>query len=269
MRCLFVWMITALTGLGTAASLADDAVKPLKGEQLERFQKYAKSGRPIVAVRTASHAVQTGLEFDKEVLGGNSKSHHPVGSLTQINVKSNGKVHPVLEGVELTAVNDALYKNLGHAADIQVLLEGTIPGQPTEPLAWTREFKGGRIFYTSLGAQDTFQKLPNVEVGYVCDVDDSRLAVAAKNFGVPAGKAVNDLRRVLDDKSVDAVIVATPDHWHSLAAILACDAGKHVYAQGSQRTAASSTSTTKPSFPTRNKQCSSTPATANRATGGC
>ncbi len=39
------------------------------------------------------------------------------------------------------------------------------------------------------------------------------------------------MRRMLDDKSVDAVLVATPDHWHSPAAILACDAGKHVYVE--------------------------------------
>ncbi|MBI5758254.1 MAG: Gfo/Idh/MocA family oxidoreductase [Planctomycetales bacterium] len=86
---------------------------------------------------------------------------------------------------------------------------------------------GGR----GTGDAGQFQKLPNVEVAYVCDVDQSRLSSAAKTFGVAAGKAVNDLRRVLDDKSVDAVIVATPDHWHSLAAILACDAGKHVYVE--------------------------------------
>ena len=53
---------------------------------------------------------------------------------------------------------DALYKNEGHAADIQVLLTGSIPSQPTEALAWAREYKGGRVFYTSLGAQDTFAK---------------------------------------------------------------------------------------------------------------
>ena len=86
---------------------------------------------------------------------------------------------------------------------------------------------GGR----GMGDAGQFRKLPNVEVAYVCDVDESRLALAAKNFNVPAGQAVNDLRRVLDQKSVDAVIVATPDHWHSLASILACDAGKHVYVE--------------------------------------
>lgn len=129
----------------------------LKGEQLDQFQKYARSGKPIVAVRTASHAVQTWLEFDKEVLGGNYQSHHPVGLVTQIKVSPGAEKHPILDGVELSSVSDALYKNEGHAGDIQVLLSGSIPDQPSEAIAWTRELKGGRIFYTSLGAQDTFK----------------------------------------------------------------------------------------------------------------
>lgn len=130
----------------------------LKGEQLERFQRYARSGRPIVAVRTASHAVQSWLEFDREVLGGNYHGHHPVGPVTQIKVEAAAAGHPILAGVKLSTASDALYKNEGHAADIQVLLSGSIPGQPPEVIAWTREFKKGRLFYTSLGAQDTFKE---------------------------------------------------------------------------------------------------------------
>src|SRR5262245_44069857 len=74
----------------------------------------------------------------------------------------------------------------------------------------------------------------DVEVAYVCDVDQSRLAAAAKTaeeLSKKAPKAAKDLRQVLDDKAVDAVFIATPDHWHAPAAILALDAGKHVYVE--------------------------------------
>jgi len=76
-----------------------------------------------------------------------------------------------------------------------------------------------------------FKNTPNVEVAWVCDVDEGRRHKAMQDLGIAADKSVGDLRRILDDKSVDAVIVTTPDHWHSPAAILACDAGKHVYVE--------------------------------------
>jgi predicted dehydrogenase len=77
-------------------------------------------------------------------------------------------------------------------------------------------------------------KLPGAEVAYVCDVDSRNVALAAD--GVEAAqskrpKAVGDFRRILDDKAVDALIIAAPDHWHSPAAILACAAGKDVYVE--------------------------------------
>lgn len=76
-----------------------------------------------------------------------------------------------------------------------------------------------------------FRKTANVEVAYISDVDENRRANTAKNLDVKPEKAFADLRRILDDKSVDAVVIATPDHWHSIAAILACEAGKHVYVE--------------------------------------
>lgn len=76
-----------------------------------------------------------------------------------------------------------------------------------------------------------FKSTANVELVAVCDVDASRREAAAKNLGVSANRLFSDMRRVFDDKTIDAVIIATPDHWHSPAAILACDAGKHVYVE--------------------------------------
>jgi predicted dehydrogenase len=85
---------------------------------------------------------------------------------------------------------------------------------------------GGR----GAGLADAFAAI--ADVAYVCDPDESRRGRAREKVG--AKQAVTDLRRVLDDQSVDAVVVATPDHWHAPAAILACEAGKHVYVEKPQ-----------------------------------
>ncbi|NQT88489.1 Gfo/Idh/MocA family oxidoreductase [bacterium] len=68
-------------------------------------------------------------------------------------------------------------------------------------------------------------------VQFVCDPDRKRLGNVAKRLKVPEAQAVTDLRRILDQKAVDAVIIATCDHWHAPAAILACEAGKHAYVE--------------------------------------
>jgi len=79
--------------------------------------------------------------------------------------------------------------------------------------------------------------LPDVEIAYLCDVDDRRIdramAEVNKSKDKPAKtpQTVKDFRRVLDDKSVDAIMIAAPNFWHAPAAILACAAGKHVYVE--------------------------------------
>jgi predicted dehydrogenase len=95
------------------------------------------------------------------------------------------------------------------------------------------EFSVGLIGCGGRGVHDAklFKDVGGVAIGYVCDVDQARRRDAAKSLGVDASRAVADMRRVLDDPSITAVIVATPDHWHSPAAILACQAGKHVYVE--------------------------------------
>jgi len=79
-----------------------------------------------------------------------------------------------------------------------------------------------------------FSRLPNTRVQTIVDVDQASIEKAngiAKKLGVPEPKAVGDMRRALEDKNIHAVAVATPDHWHTPAAILACDAGKDVYVE--------------------------------------
>jgi predicted dehydrogenase len=64
----------------------------------------------------------------------------------------------------------------------------------------------------------------------LCDVDSQRLDDAATRVGGHP-KTYKDFRRLLEDKDVDAVFIASPDHWHALMAIMACEAGKDVYVE--------------------------------------
>jgi predicted dehydrogenase len=80
----------------------------------------------------------------------------------------------------------------------------------------------------------SFAAQPDVAIAWVCDADAQRMSAAAKAVESATGKAPKagrDMRRVFDDKAVDAVIIATPDHWHAPATLLACEAGKHVYVE--------------------------------------
>ena len=72
-------------------------------------------------------------------------------------------------------------------------------------------------------------KQPDTEVVAVCDVYEPNLASGLAT--APGAKPVADFRRVLDNRDVDAVIIATPDHWHPIQTILACEAGKDVYVE--------------------------------------
>lgn len=128
----------------------------LKGDDLERIKRYCLSGKPVVGIRTASHAVQTWLDLDKEVFGGDYKGHFGNNETPQVKLVDAQKKHPILAGVEPFQTPGSLYKNAKIAEDCTVLLTGTSPSG-TMPVAWTRSYKGGRIFYTSLGHQKDFE----------------------------------------------------------------------------------------------------------------
>ena len=126
------------------------------GRELERFKRYCADGRPIVGVRTASHAFQNWLEFDLEVLGGSYAMHYEPGPVVWIEAAPGAAGHPVLEGVSRLESHGSLYRNTPIAADATLLLTGSTD-EAAEPVAWVRMNAGGRVFYTSLGHQDDFR----------------------------------------------------------------------------------------------------------------
>lgn len=78
------------------------------------------------------------------------------------------------------------------------------------------------------------RKESNVELLYLCDVMEHQRQNAAKRFGKALGyqpKLENDFRKIIDDKQVDCIINATPDHWHTPGAVMAMQGGKHVYVE--------------------------------------
>ncbi|HEY0110611.1 MAG TPA: Gfo/Idh/MocA family oxidoreductase, partial [Fibrella sp.] len=81
----------------------------------------------------------------------------------------------------------------------------------------------------------TFAGQKNAEIGTVCDVDERAIprAIEAilKTKQTLKPKSEKDCRRVLEDKSIDAIYIATPDHWHAPLTIMGCQAGKHVYVE--------------------------------------
>lgn len=101
---------------------------------------------------------------------------------------------------------------------------------PNDRLVLALVGAGGRGTQVALD----FAARPDVEVGFICDLHDERLARACRQIGERQGRSPTpekELQRLLERKDLDAVIVATPDHWHALAAIWACRAGKDVYVE--------------------------------------
>ena len=80
---------------------------------------------------------------------------------------------------------------------------------------------------------DVFREMDHVQVAAICDVDDQMLARESAKFEADGEsvKTFTDIRHMLDQEDIDAIVVASPNHWHSLMGIWACQAGKDVYVE--------------------------------------
>ncbi len=81
---------------------------------------------------------------------------------------------------------------------------------------------------------NAYAKMPKVEIVALCDVDEAQLARRLKEMeskGLKKPKTFVDIRKLLEDQTIDAISIATPNHWHSLMGIWACQAGKDVYVE--------------------------------------
>jgi predicted dehydrogenase len=126
-------------------------------------------------------------------------------------------------------------------------LAGIIPVSPVLQSCTTRKGPNDRIRVALIGARNmgftdacAFIEQPDVDLVAICDIDknirESRLTDIQKHaydkqVTVPKPDLYEDFRKVLERKDIDAVIIATPDHWHALITILACQAGKDVYVE--------------------------------------
>ncbi|MFI5379758.1 MAG: ThuA domain-containing protein [Tepidisphaerales bacterium] len=133
----------------------------LPEQQFAPFKAYFDAGRPVIGLRTASHAFQNWLEFDHAVLGGNYHNHYANALGTAVSPVAAAKPHPILRGVDPLEFKStgSLYRASPLAKTATPLLVGRVPNETDEPLAWTNTASGGRVFYTSLGHPDDF-KLP-------------------------------------------------------------------------------------------------------------
>jgi putative heme-binding domain-containing protein len=163
-------------------------------DQLAEFQAFLDAGKPLIAIRTASHAFSVknklpeGLtqweKLDADVLGGNYTGHYTGNEGAELAIVPEQAKHPILTGIlpEGWHSTGELYKVSPLASDATVLVRGSMAGQPAEPIAWIRNYKKAKIFYTSLGHPEDFK-----------DVRFQRLLINAVQWalGKPAPEYAN------------------------------------------------------------------------------
>ena len=151
----------------------------LPEEQMKLIRSHWERGKPVVGIRTASHAFQPADNevFDRKVLGGDHQSHYGDEPVKVTNVVEQAE-HPVLKGVG-PFPSRKLYRPGDVAKDIVVLQMGD-NGLAKHAITWTHTFNGGRVFYTSLGVpedfkQDSFRRLLTNAVFWTTQRDPERM----------------------------------------------------------------------------------------------
>jgi len=145
--------------------------RPLPADQLNQIRSFIASGKPVLGIRTASHAfslrgkaptdeLADWPEFDAEVFGGNYTNHHGNDLIATVSVAKHSD-HPLVSskdfGKEIFQSGGSLYKVSPLRPGTNVLWMGQIANQPAEPVAWTFvRADAGRSFYTSLGHESDF-----------------------------------------------------------------------------------------------------------------
>ncbi len=118
-----------------------------------------------------------------------------------------------------------------HLLPSGVLARATRPG-PNERFVVAHIGVGG-MGMTHLANMLRFQKENKVRLAAVCDVDENRLEAAVENAATGGADPMpyRDYRYILERRDIDAVVIATPDHWHAVQTVHACQSGKHVYVE--------------------------------------
>lgn len=145
--------------------------RPLPAKHLDLVRSFVAAGKPVIGIRTASHAfsvrkdqtvsgLATWPEFDAEVWGGSYSGHHGNELKSTVQPLSAAAEHPILAASAISAKfkpGGSLYKTSPlHPGSFPLLLS-SVAGAPAEPAAWTFiRSDGGRSFYTSLGHIDDF-----------------------------------------------------------------------------------------------------------------
>jgi nicotinamidase-related amidase/type 1 glutamine amidotransferase len=142
--------------------------RSLPAADLQAVRKFIAAGKPVVGIRTASHAFDdrgklsdgraVWPEFGAEILGSNYTGHHDSKRKTTVMAVQESARHPILTGVRLPLIgHGSLYKVSPLAKTATPLLTGSIPNQPVEPVAWVNGAGRAQVFYTSLGSPEDFQ----------------------------------------------------------------------------------------------------------------